>query len=292
MGAATSYAVIGDVHGFWDAADTDYFNRSDYAGLLFVGDLARVAGGLAVARKLARLRKPAWVIPGNHDGCSAWQLLAEIKGWERLCGLSSQGMEARVERLRQALGPVRLAGYECLPLGADLGLLVARPHAMGPDRFYYREYTRRRYGIADYAQSAARLKTLVDAAPSRLIVLAHNGPAGLGESVEAIWGCDFSPRFGDFGDPDLRAAIDYAQAGGRQVLAVCAGHMHRRSKTGGERPATLRRAGCLYVNAANVTRHREQGRRRHHVALRIEDDQASAADVWVDREGQVLSSGT
>lgn len=283
-------ALIGDIHGFWDAADTAYFNASSYDGLLFTGDLPRLTNGLAVARELARLTKPAWLVPGNHDGCTALQLLAELKGWRRLCRISSLGMEGRVRRLAAALGPVRLAGYECLPLDNELGLLIARPHAMGPDRFYFRAYTQRRFRVGDYAQSAAKLKALVDAAPRNLIVLAHNGPAGLGDTAESIWGCDFSTRFGDFGDPDLRAAIDHARASGRQVLAVCAGHMHRRSKRGGERPATLRQDGCLYINAANVSRHRQQGSRRHHVALNIEGQQVTAADVWVDAEGRKLAS--
>ena len=289
MSAFTKLAVIGDVHGFWDAADTAFFNQSDYDGLLFTGDLPRLTGGLDVARALARLEKPAWLVPGNHDGCTALQLLAELKGWSRLCRLLSTGMEGRVRRLAAALGPVRLAGYECLPLGDDLGLLVGRPHAMGPDRFYFRDYTRRRYGIGDYAQSAARLKALVDSAPPRLIVLGHNGPAGLGETAADIWGCDFSTRFGDFGDPDLRAAIDHARDSGRQVLAVCAGHMHRRSKTGAERQPAVREDGSLYLNAASVSRQRHRGEHGHHVALTLQAEGAAAEDIWIDRDGQILS---
>ena len=61
-------------------------------------------------------------------------------------------------------------------------------------------------------ESAERLKELVDECPAeRIIFFAHNGPTGLGEDRSDIWGCDFRPAGGDFGDPDLRIAIDHAR---------------------------------------------------------------------------------
>lgn len=279
-------AVIGDIHGFWDDRDTAYFNRSDYDGLLFVGDLPRITGGDTVARMLSELNKPAWLIPGNHDGVTAPQLLAELKGWQWLARLGALGMRRRMRRLRRNLGPVRLCGLEMITLAEDLGLLVARPHAMGPDRFYYRAFLRKRYGINDFRGSADTLKSLVDMAPRRLIVLAHNGPAGLGNQPDAPWGCDFSPAHGDFGDPDLREAIDHASASGRQVLAVAAGHMHLTHRTtGARRQAWARQDGILYVNAAAVPRIRDNGAQRRHVALDIGDGSAEATVVDVDESG-------
>ena len=283
-------AVIGDIHGFWDAADTRYFNASDYDALLFVGDLPRLTGGLDVAGELAQLTKPAWMIPGNHDGCSTLQLLAEIKGWSTLCRLGARRMPARVARLDKALGPVQLGGFSSAALDEDLGLIVARPHAMGPDRFYYRRYLQTAHGIADFEASAARLRALVDSAPQRLVFLAHNGPAGLGDSADAIWGCDFSEDFGDFGDPDLRNAIDYATATGRQVLAVVAGHMHLRSKGGGRRQPLYHGGDTVYVNAAEVARIRRGGTRRHHVCLAIDARGARAEHRWVDADGQPVAA--
>ena len=281
-------AVIGDIHGFWDGADTDYFNQSGYDAMLFVGDLPRLTGGFDVARELSRLRKPAWLIPGNHDGCTTLQLLSEIKGWSTLCRLGARGMTARVDKLREALGPVRLCGYEQFELADDLGLIVARPHAMGPDRFYYQAAMQRRYGVDSFAASTQKMNALIDAAPKNLIFLAHNGPAGLGNTAQSIWGCDFSPHFGDFGDPDLAASITHAQATGHQVLAVVGGHMHLRSKNGQRRSAALRREQTLYVNAAEVARIRSGGERRHHVALNLRDNQASAKTVWVDAGGKLV----
>lgn len=284
-------AVIGDIHGFWDARDTAYFNASDYRGLLFVGDIPRWTRGQAVVRELARLTKPAWLIPGNHDAVTLPQLLAELKGWPLLPTLTAIGMGGRARRLARRLRPVRMVGYHVETLGADLGLLSARPHAMGPDKFYFRAYLRRRFGIADYDDSARLLKQLVDSAPRDLLVLAHNGPRGLGGEVDAPWGCDFAPKpeYGDFGDPDLRAAIDYARAGGRRVVALVAGHMHHRGKHSGQ----LRRSWAwdgdtLCINAAAVARIRAGGSRRHHVALDIDNGSVRAETMIVDAAGELV----
>lgn len=282
-------AVIGDIHGFWDSHDTAFFNASTYDALLFVGDLPRWTGTRAIAREIGRVTKPAWLIPGNHDGCTKRQLLAEMGGSPLLCYLTSLGMQRRVAAMRVALGAVRMAGYECFELEHDLGLIVARPHAMGPDRFYYRHYMRSAHAVSNYAESADKLKSIVDKSPKRLIFLAHNGPSGLGDQPHDIWGCDFAPEKGDFGDPDLRAAVDHAKHTGHQVLAVVAGHMHLYNP---DRQMTRTRhvddGTTLYVNAAEVARIRKQDSRRHHVALAIENDSIRAETVFVDAAGHEL----
>ncbi|HEX7348267.1 MAG TPA: metallophosphoesterase [Rhodanobacteraceae bacterium] len=281
-------AVIGDIHGFWDARDTAYFNQSDYAALLFVGDFAAWTGSLPVARMLAGLTRPAWAIPGNHDAVTPLQLAAEIKHRRWLCALTGMGMERRVAALARALAPVRVGGYSLDRLDTDLGLLTARPHAMGPDAFHYRGYLSRRFGVAGFRASAELLKALVDSAPRRLIVLAHNGPAGLGATADAPFGNDFSPAGGDFGAPDLRVALDHARATGHQVLAVVAGHMHH-----SRRHAPVQRRTCAYdgatlcINAARVPRIRKDGSHRHHVALYIDGDAVRAETVFVAADGSI-----
>lgn len=282
-------AAIGDIHGFWDDRDTAYFNASDYDALLFVGDFARITNSMPIARALAALDKPAWAIPGNHDAVSLPQLLSELKGWRRMQTLAGLGMARRVNQLARALDPIRLGGYTLDALGNNLGLLIARPHAMGSDRFYYRAYLKRRFGVADFKASAEQLIALVDEAPAHLIVLAHNGPAGLGDTPGAPFGCDFAPENGDFGDPDLRAAIDHAHATGRRVLAVVAGHMHHRSKHSGQWRQTWAHDGdTLYINAARVPRIENDGARRHHIALTLNGTSLTAETVFVDAAGTVL----
>lgn len=285
------FGIIGDIHGFWDEADTAFFNAAGYDMLLFVGDFARIAGAVPVARRLAALKTPAWAIPGNHDGVSLFQLLAEVKNQRLLCRLGAFGMRRRVRAIEQAMAPVRLGGYTAAPLADDLGLIVARPHAMGPDRFYYHAYLKKHFGVGDYDASARRLCELVDRSPRDIVFLAHNGPSGLGATPTSPFGCDFAPEHGDFGDPDLRDAIEHARATGHRVRAVLAGHMHHRSKHTGEwRETTHNEGDTLYLNCARVPRIEKDGARRHHIALTVEPDGVHAETVFVDNDGRIVAN--
>jgi uncharacterized protein (TIGR04168 family) len=138
--------------------------------------------------------------------------------------------------------------------------------------------------VATLEDSAALLKRRVDQTRSeRLIFLAHNGPYGLGDRPTDIWGCDFAPERGDWGDHDLTQAIAYARARGKQVLAVVAGHMHQRTRQGGRRSWHVERDGIHYVNAARVPRvYVENGaRQRHHVRLEVAPDGVAVHEVTV-----------
>src|SRR5699024_8612639 len=127
-----------------------------------------------------------------HDAVTRFQLMAEIKHQPLRRRLGCIGMARRARQLAADIAPVRLRGFALETLAPELGLLIARPHAMGPDYFYYRAYLRRAYGTDNFAASAARLKALVDQAPPNLVVLAHNGPAGLGTTADAPFGNDIT----------------------------------------------------------------------------------------------------
>lgn len=291
MSSSLTLAVIGDIHGLWDATDVAFFNAAtSYDCILFVGDLPRRTGGLKTARRIAGLHRRALLIPGNHDGCTLPQLLAEVQHRARLAHLLSYGQERRMKRLSQALGAVTVTGYRLHRLeigGRSWGIIATRPHAMGGDRLYFQPFLARRYGIQSMADSTALLRRLIDQGPRDLILLAHNGPLGLGSSPESIWGCDFDPSRGDFGEPDLRAAIDYARDNGRRVHLVVGGHMHHAFSRSRRRYWCLRQDGTVYVNAARVPRIRRQceGRNRHHVRVQIADAGPTVEEVWVDDAG-------
>lgn len=287
---AATIGVIGDVHLFWDAQDVAFFNGSDYDMLLFVGDLAAYTQvrGLKVARSLRKLRIPAMCIPGNHDGLHAFQLGAEIAPRaHRLRNAFCQGQEWRCRALNRALGDVKLASYsrhKIEPSGITLNLVVCRPHSIGGRRVACLRYLAQKYGVDSMDASTARLKALVDECDDApVLFLAHNGPSGLGDRADSIWGCDFRRREEDWGDRDLEEAVRYAKEGGRAVLATVAGHMHRRTKSGKDRPGQVRKDGTLYVNAAEVPRHRIKSgtMRRHHVRLTLTRATATAEDIWV-----------
>lgn len=277
-------AVIGDVHQQFTPFDVDYFNNSDYDLLLFVGDLAdfQVKEAHPVAEQMGRLTKPALYIPGNHDGVPLPQLVAEARGRRTTARVLSAGQEGRIREICRRMAPVPCVGYSQHPFnfrGQELTIIAARPFSAGGDRLSFEAYLERVYGIGTLEASVARLQTLVDAVPARdIIFLAHNGPAGLGDQAHDIWGRDFEPQAGDYGDPDLTEAVAYARAQGKRVLAVVAGHMHRRTQDGGERVWLVEAPGTSFINAARVPRIFADGQRtlHHHVRLLVQPENETA----------------
>jgi uncharacterized protein (TIGR04168 family) len=280
-------ALIGDLHGHWDDWDARYFSASDYALLLFTGDLGSGTrdNGVRIARTIARIDKPALLMPGNNDARSAPQIAAELGHQHGLRALLRLGMPD-VQRSVAPTG-VSLCGYSAHPLvlaGRELTLLAARPYARGGGELSFEAELRANHGIDSMAASTARLCALVDAATTRdLLVLAHNGPAGLGSAPTDLWGCDFQEPGGDFGDPDLRAMIDHARATDKRVLAVIAGHMHGPTRAGAARTVQRTCDGTLFVNPARVPRivGDARGVLRHHVALELARERIVAREIAV-----------
>jgi uncharacterized protein (TIGR04168 family) len=277
-------AVIGDVHHAFNEVDTAYFNASDHEAVLFTGDIYNYSlqRGLRAAAELAELEKPALLIPGNHDAIHPAQLAAEITRRTSLIRLASLGHGRRVQDLREAVGGVQVGGYSVHRLKEGLDVITARPHSMGGSSMSFAPHLADAYGVVTLEDSVQKLKRCVDESDaSNVLFLAHNGPTGLGAKRNDLWGCDFRREEGDFGDSDLRLAIDYAVARGKRVLAVIAGHMHHRIRGGGRRNWYERRDGVLYVNAARVPRIFEErgGVFHHHVDLIIENDCADAVEV-------------
>lgn len=288
-------AIVGDVHRAWDDFDIDWFNGSSgYDGVLFVGDLPRLKHSRAygVASNLARLTLPAWLIPGNHDATSVGAMFAEIADRPVTSETAGRAQAEKVARLRAALHPIVMGGYSHHTIetaDSALGLIMARPHAMG-ERVSFPAYIAHEFGVTSLDDSAARLGEVIDACPhERLVILAHNGPTGLGTEQHDIWGCDFRRQGGDFGDPDLETAIAHALRTGRQVLAVVAGHMHLTTKQGRDRVWRVQDAGVVYVNAARVPRifTEDDQRWHHHVLLEIAGDRCVATQRLVAADGTV-----
>lgn len=282
-------AIIGDIHRHFDATDVATFNQSDADLILLTGDLAdfRDRDALQVAGHLAQLHKPAILIGGNHDCTSTSQFIAEIKGIDWLAQRDGAGQAQRVHELRQHLGGVIFAGYSCHDFslkGQDFSLIAARPFSPGGPDIRLRPYIRQQFGIHTFQDSVRRLQELVDAAAhDTLIFLGHNGPTGLGDREDSIWGCDFQPGGGDFGDADLEAAIAYARACGRQVPAVIAGHMHHQLAGGGLRRWLVELSGTTYINAACVPRifKRASQTVHHHLLLTLDQGQVQVAERFV-----------
>jgi len=278
--------IIGDLHTHWDETDVRQIAALGYDLLFFTGDLG---GGtsescLRMARLIARLRQQALVMPGNNDTVDINRLAAELnhqQGLNQILAITGQAGGA---------GAIGLCGYSqhrIAVAGREISLIAGRPHSMGGPDLTFPDYMAQTYGIRSLAESEARLRALVDGAAGEIIFLAHNGPVGLGGEPGDMWGCDFRPGGGDWGDTDLAAAVDYARAQGRTVLAVVAGHMHLRTKQGEERPWQRQQEDVVYVNAARVPRifSAADDVYRHHVELRITETELVFSEVLLPQYG-------
>jgi len=277
------FAIIGDLHTHWDSVDLHQFAAVDHDLLFFTGDLGggTQESSLRLAQSMAQLKQPTLVMPGNNDTGDINRLAAELahqKGLNRLLSITRNTSSQN--------STIQLCGYSenRIRIGdREISLIAARPHSMGGPELTFPDYMLENYNISSMANSVERLMKLVDDAAEEIIFLSHNGPVGLGDQPDDMWGCDFKDDGGDWGDPDLAQVIDHARHNGKQVSAVIAGHMHLRTKQGVERPWQQNRDGTLFINAARVPRifSDKHNVYRHHVLLTISENDLQAEEVLV-----------
>ncbi|TGL46490.1 hypothetical protein EHQ61_17230 [Leptospira wolffii] len=253
-------ALVGDIHGFWTMVDTEYFGRSSYGSIFFTGDLGNNRPGNAnrIAKEIAKIPKPKYLIPGNHDSTSFFQLAVELFGFSpKLGNLSFPLHFLRWKKFLHDLGDIRVCRYNLFSESSDYSLLGARPLSMG-GRLNFIPFLKYFHGIGTMEESSQRLLSLLEDSDSQkdLLVLAHNGPSGLGARAKDIWGCDFRKEEGDFGDGDLGDFILESVLRNRAPKVVVAGHMHHSSRKGKQKTRVWkkRKDGILYVNPARVPR--------------------------------------
>lgn len=282
------FACIGDIHGFWEESDAEYFNQSDYDFLLLTGDLPDhkplSIGRQELYRKLNLLRIPTHMCLGNWDGANYLQLIGEVFqiGW--MIRLGGIGHLKRVEKIKKSLSNLKIGSYSIQSLAKNkinsnkdisqneqinsgsskksenegIGLLIGRPFTCGGSNLAFRPSLKKQFGISSMEDSTNYYKNLIDPLAhqySSLIILSHNGPTGLGDKATSIYGCDFRREEGDWGDPDLEGAISYAKSVGIKIPLVVSGHMHHRNpKTKSEREWLVQKEGTTYLNAAKVPR--------------------------------------
>lgn len=279
-------AVVGDVHNQWSAADGKALEALGVDLVLFVGDIGNESVDLV--RQISTLNIPKAVILGNHD---AWYSATD---WGRKKCPYDRASEDRVQQQLELLGAAHV-GYGKLDFGA-LGLTVVggRPFSWGGPEWKHAEFYRQYYGIQGFSESVGLMQQAVDAAAyEHLIFVGHCGPTGLGVEPEAPCGRDWHPLGGDFGDPDLAAAIDYARQKGKTVSLVTFGHMHhglRHRKDQPRRRLHLETGGTLHLNAACVPRwiQADGGTHRNFSLVSLEGHGIKQASlVWVDENYQV-----
>lgn len=257
-------AVLGDLHGDFDLAkDGPFLGR--FPLRLCTGDLTPNAGrdrfdmALRQARDLAEAG--VFTILGNHDGPT---------------GFTGRTFPKSYVQLDEALGELHAAMRVIELPDLSLSLVGARPLTMGGDDRKFVPPGCEAWGLERWADELTEL--MMVARGERVVVLAHDGPKGLGAARDAMFGCDFRAEEGDWGDSDLAIALDRALDAGRPVVAVVAGHMHHALRGGGTRAWQAVRRGVLHVNAAIVPRVTERG--RAFVVVTLDGHEASARIEW------------
>jgi uncharacterized protein (TIGR04168 family) len=255
--ACISVVILGDLHGHWDDEDERYYAALPCQLLLWTGDLADFTGQqCVVARSLARCGPKAVGLLGNHDGASPLLASCEAHGYRVLERCLSFGHAARVRHLRSILREhdIGLARRE-LPC-QGLTLIGLCPLQSGGARLAFAKTLWRVYGTSD---PEPLLRRLIDEAQSRrLLLLGHNGPAGLGSEPLAPFGRDWSPTGGDHGDPIFERLLDHASRTGKEVVLAVGGHMHDDCR--GQAREALRYAKRTPVlNACRVPRLERRG---------------------------------
>ena len=232
--------VVGDIHGCFDETDLAFIEKKAADICLFVGDLGDEDP--EVAKEVTRLETRYEVLLGNHD---AWSSFRHDK------------ISPELKSSLDILGERHLAYRTCELETLGVTLLGTRPFSWGGPSLRSPDVYHELYGIRTMEESA---QAIVDAAKkaqqNTLVILAHNGPTGLGDQSTDIYGKDFGKPGGDWGDLDLQLAIKRLKDDGFDIPLVIAGHMHLRVShpRGHKRINILEQDGTIYLNPAHVPR--------------------------------------
>ena len=309
-GRQARLAVVGDVHDQWGEEDELALEYLDPDAVIFVGDLGNE--NISLVKEIAKSTRDKIFILGNHD---AWYSLT-ARGRNRAIkmALSSSSLSnfmSNIDRIQESLDLLgtRHVGYSSLAM-QELGLAFVggRPFSKGgPEWVQVADFYDKYYGIKSFEDSTNKiLEHLLHPDNEGLskVVVAHNGPSGLGCKEEDPCGIDFMEPADDFGDPDLEEALEICNSCNNPASLVLFGHMHHTLKKGGFRNMVdiHDMSGTVYLNAAVVPRvktikkHRGEGqesthRCRHFLMVEMADGIVwEAKNVWVSVEHDLSNS--
>jgi uncharacterized protein (TIGR04168 family) len=281
-------AIVGDIHEQWQAPDESALLGLGVDLVLFVGDFGNEA--VSLVQRVANLPLPTAVALGNHD---AWYSATD---WGRKTCPYDRRQEDRVQQQLDILGEMHVGYNACNFDGLQLSVVGGRPFSWGGPEWRHSTFYRERFNIDSMKASSDRIGAAVQQAQFETVIfLSHNGPVGLGHQPEDPCGRDWLPIGGDYGDPDLRAAITFAKTVGKTVPLVAFGHMHhtlRHTRRQLRRRIHVDADGTVYVNAACVPRLRpinDQVCRNFSLVCISHDRVTQVTSVWVTGEGRIAA---
>ena len=283
-------AVVGDVHNQWEQEDEIALLHLGIDLVLFVGDFGNEA--VDVVSKIAQVKIPKAVIMGNHD---AWY---SASPWGKQKAPYDQSKEDRVQQQLDLLGNNHV-GFSNLDFPQlNLSVVGSRPFSWGGSTWRNSQFYSDHYNVKSFAESTKQIVGAAQAASQKtLILIGHNGPFGLGNKPGAICGRDWKPEGGDYGDPDLQAAITEIQSLGKNIPLVTFGHMHHTLKHpyGERRTIVDVQKDTIYLNAAcvpRITKHSDEVRRSFSLVSLDQGNVANISLVWLDQNFAIYSNET
>jgi uncharacterized protein (TIGR04168 family) len=259
--------VLGDPHGLLDLEeDAFWLSQTDLA--LCTGDFAYHIQGRGRDRSrqvMAALRKIGVVtILGNHDG------ICHHKSFTYRFGEAEPALQ---EEMIQALGECYL-GYRRLDF-EEFSLVGARPFSNGNPGIQWPPYEHEKISVE---KSAELVLDLIRQAPrDKILILAHNGPKGLGGKRDSPYGRDWKVPACDWGDEDLALVLEDLPTN-KQVMGLVTGHMHHQLRGGGYRQRVAFVKDIPVINAAVVPRVMKKG----ILATRVDHGEKEAR--WVEKK--------
>ncbi|KAH9806418.1 calcineurin-like metallo-phosphoesterase superfamily protein [Citrus sinensis] len=187
-----------------------------------------------IVQSVAELEFPKAVILGNHD---SW----------------------KTQEFSGNLGEEHVA-YRRLDFPTlKLSIVGGRPFSCGGQQIFRKRLLSARYGVQDMDESAKRIYKVALGTPDDhlVILLAHNGPSGLGSEPNDICGKDWGFGGGDHGDPDLAQAISLLKETTKLCIPlVVFGHMHKELAYGNglRKMIVVGADSTIYLNGAIVPR--------------------------------------
>ncbi|KAL3684018.1 hypothetical protein R1sor_002040 [Riccia sorocarpa] len=238
---AARLAIVGDVHDDWDSVvDARALSVLQPDLVLFTGDFGDK--NVELVAEISSLNYTKAAILGNHD-C-----------WFGPTILDRDPIEAQLELLGKAH-----VGYSRLDFPQlSLSVVGGRPGSWGGSHMH--KMTKKYFGVSSMKQSCDLIANAALGAPEEnfLLLLAHNGPTGLGAEPNDICGRDWIRGGGDHGDKDLESAISDVKKE-RKVPLVVFGHMHKQLQVQDEtrKMIVVGEDETVYLNAAVVPRVRD-----------------------------------
>ena len=296
---ACKIACIGDIHGQWDDTDESALRNLKPDLALFVGDYGDE--DVRVTSRIAAFAKDVdfgiATVFGNHDAF----FTASPTGRRR--APYNKSKICRVTDQMEMLAPFDVS-YRSVPFD-NLGVSICggRSFSVGGPNWKYNDFYQKFVGVYGLDHSTSKLKEAVGSSKHDAVVfLSHSGPTGLGDKISDPCGKDWGKKpGGDYGDQDLRDAIENAREKGLRVPLTVFGHMHSQLMYGQGHRTMLKVEpdgdtghNTVMLNAAVFPRHKvgpqSASRLRHFQLVDLGDHGYvnGVEEVWVSISGEIV----